>query len=219
MHVVAAVGEYQRGVGRRNHTLESAVHGSDHYDSLIDVRLLKTNSPPQMADKTTEDKPREELAERTVYDEPKADVRREFKKHGTNEHDDELKAPAPESNVPHGPKTRKMLNEPKGKEMSVLHKHETHHTLTEPMKQEAPATFDKHTEGCQGTLDASDGNGPRACDQPYDRTYGESFLAVPPDTPLQYYADARPPLVRCGARVQPLRYDRRRSARRWHNRR
>ena len=41
------------------------VHGSDHYDSLIDVRLLKTNSPPQMADKTTEDKPREELAERT----------------------------------------------------------------------------------------------------------------------------------------------------------
>jgi hypothetical protein len=42
--------------------------------------------------------------------------------------------------------TRKMLNEPKGKEMSVLHKHETHHTLTEPMKQEAPATTDKHME-------------------------------------------------------------------------
>ena len=63
-------------------------------------------------------------------------------------------------------------------------------------------------QGCQGTLDASDGNGPRAwCDQPCDRASRKPFLAVPPDIPLRYYANARPPLVRCGTRAQPLRDD------------
>ena len=45
--------------------------------------------------------------------------------------------------VPRGQVTRKTLNGHRRKEMSMLHEHETHDGMPEPMKQETPATTEK----------------------------------------------------------------------------